>query len=99
MIQFLSFSLSPGRLCTIVASIVTLGTAALVALAAAAVIAATYVLSLAIGALGELAHMIAVSYNHSDPFTQLLWICVLGYVLFRLLKYTVRFSPVRITSR
>jgi len=90
MIQFLSFSLSPGRLCTIVASIVTLGTAALVALAAAAVIAATYVLSLAISAIGELAHVIVATYNHADPLVQLFWIIALGYLTFRIVKSQVR---------
>ncbi len=90
MTQFASFTIPPGKLCAIVASIVTLGTSALVALAAAAIIAATYVLSLALNALGELAHTISTLYGHSDSFTQLLILVLVTIALWKCGKLFVR---------
>ena len=98
MIHLAPFSIPPGKLCALVASVFTLGTVAFVCLAAAALVAAMYVVSLAVGTLAELSHTIATTYAHSDSPTQLLMLCILGFVLFKLFKYAVRFSPVRVSK-
>jgi hypothetical protein len=83
MLQFSPFAIpSAGRLCAIVASRITLGALALVLLAVAALVAVVSVLTLALATISEPSHTIAALYAHSDRFTHLLMLCIVGFVLF-----------------
>jgi hypothetical protein len=72
---------------TMITTVFTLGIIALVALGLAlligVVLAAVYVIDLALTVLSELVGHIASIYAHGDSFTQLLIILVLGYIVFR----------------
>jgi hypothetical protein len=79
---------------TMITTVFTLGIIALVALGLAlligVVLAAAYVINLALVVLSELVGHIAHTYAHGDSFTQLLVICVSLYVAFRVMLPVVR---------
>jgi hypothetical protein len=72
---------------TMITTVFTLGIIALVALGLAllvgVVLAAVYVINLALTVLSELVSHIASIYTHGDSFEKLLIILVLGYIAFR----------------
>jgi hypothetical protein len=70
------------QLCVLI--IFAIGVIASFLLVIAALIAAAYVLNLAMTAISELATSITTLYNGSDSLVKLLLICIIGYVLARL---------------
>ncbi len=79
---------------TMITTVFMLGIITLVALGLVlligVVLAAAYVINLALVILSELVSHIAYTYAHGDSFTQLLVICAGGYVAFRVALPVVR---------
>jgi hypothetical protein len=78
------------RLFAIVMSVITLGTAAAVVLAVAALVAAAYIVSLALQTVVTISHTIGTLYGSSDSLTQLLIIVLICAALWKIVKSQVR---------
>lgn len=64
-----------------------IGVVATFALIVGAIVAAAYVLNLAVATLLTLASSIITLYNHSDPVIQLLMLVLAGYCLVKLVRF------------
>ncbi len=85
-----------GRAFTLLASVYTIGVATVIVLALATLAAAVYICSLLVTSICQLASQIAVSYSHADSLTQLLFIVVVGFLLYKIASRVVRsHQPVR----
>lgn len=99
MIASTSFTLpTEGSMLGVMTSVLTLGTLTLVLLALAAVVAAGYLINLALSVLVELNTHMALLYGSSDPAVKLLMLCIADYMLikaFPLVKRSVWASLAR----
>jgi len=74
----------------IIAIIFSIGVVASIALVLAAVIAAAYLLNVAVSALGELAGNIASVYSRSDSLMQFFMLFIGCYIAFRMACLMIR---------
>lgn len=75
-----------GKLFTVVVSVFTMGTLAVVVLALAALVAVAYLINLVVEVLIDLSSHIASLYSHADPALQLFMLCIAGYLLLTLVR-------------
>jgi len=82
VVQTTSFTIPvEGELLSVIASVLALRTLAFVVLAPGAVVAATYLITLALDVLISICAHLAILYDGSDSTVRPLMLCMLGYVL------------------
>lgn len=81
--------LNTNTICMIVFSI---GIVSSVAIIIAAVVAVAYMLDIAMTALSQIANNISSLYGHADSFTQLIVICLLAFLFYKLARAFLRMA-------
>jgi hypothetical protein len=82
VVQTTSFTIPvEGKLLSVIASVLALRTLAFVVLALGAVVAATYLITLALDVLISICAPLAILSDGSDSMIRPLILCMLGYVL------------------